>query len=46
MLNKILLIWAILDVIVYAVLWFDTVYYEHDLPKLYKRILDAFTEED
>lgn len=41
-----LIVWCVFVALVYLVLWFDTIYYKHNLPKLFKKMLDAFTEED
>lgn len=41
-----LIVWGAFVGLVYLVLWFDTIYYKHNLPKVFKKMLDAFTEED
>lgn len=46
MVKVILICWLVVVVMVYAALWFDTIYYRHDLPKVYRKILDTFTEEE
>ena len=42
----ILLVWGIFLVIVYLLLWGDTFYYKYNLPKVCKKVLDAFTEAE
>ncbi len=43
---KILLAWLLFVVLVYLLMWFDTIYYKYNLPEVYRKILDTFTEED
>lgn len=42
----ILMCWLSFVALVYLLLWYDTVYYGLDLPKVYRKILDIFTEEE
>ena len=42
----ILLGWGIFLCLVYLLLWGDTFYYRYNLPKVCKKVLDAFTEEE
>lgn len=42
----ILLAWSIFVCLVYLLLFCDTVYYKYNLPKVCKKVLDAFTEEE
>jgi hypothetical protein len=42
----ILLGWGIFVCLVYLLLWGDTIYYKCNLPKVCKKVLDAFTEEE
>ena len=42
----ILLAWGIFTCLVYILLWGDTLYYRYNLPKVCKKVLDAFTEEE
>ena len=42
----IFLILLALDVVVYFSLWFDTMYYRHNLPNVCKNILEKFIEEE
>ncbi len=46
MMIKILVGWIIFLVVVYAVMWFDTIYYKKDLPGVFRKLLLAFTEEE
>ncbi|MBO7067116.1 MAG: hypothetical protein J6W52_00305 [Bacteroidaceae bacterium] len=46
MIVKILLGWLIFDIVVYGVMWFETIYYKKNLPDVFRRILIAFTEEE
>ncbi len=43
---KIITIWLAFDALVYLFMWFETIYYRHDLPRVYHKVLEAFTEED
>ena len=43
---KILLGWLVFVAIVYLLMWFDITYYKYNLPEVYRKILDTFTEED
>jgi len=42
----ILLAWGIFICLVYLMLWGDSFYYRYNLPKVCKKVLDAFTEEE
>ncbi|MBO7472230.1 MAG: hypothetical protein J6T78_10295 [Bacteroidaceae bacterium] len=42
----ILLIWGIVVVLIFLVLWGDTIYYKYNIPKVCKKVIDAFTEEE
>jgi len=42
----ILLAWGIFCCLVYLLLWGDAFYYKYNLPKVYKKVLDAFMEEE
>lgn len=42
----VLLVWLALDLIIYIGMWLETIYYKHDLPKVYQKILESFTEEE
>ncbi len=42
----ILLAWGIFICLVYLLLWSDMFYYKYNLPKVCKKVLDAFTEEE
>lgn len=46
MVLKIVLGWFIFITVVYILMLFDILFYKYDLPKVYRKILDAFTEED
>lgn len=46
MIIKILIGWIIFLVVVYTVMWFETIYYKKDLPAVFRKILLAFTEEE
>ncbi len=46
MLTTILLVWCAFICLVYLLLGCDTLYYMCNLPKVCKRIFDAFTEEE
>ena len=46
MMIKILVGWIIFLVVVYALMWFDTIYYKKDLPGVFRKLLLAFTEEE
>jgi hypothetical protein len=46
MIIKILLGWLIFLFVVYAAMWFDTIYYKKNLPALFQKFLLAFTEEE
>jgi len=43
---KILLCWIIFLVVVYSVMWFDTIYYKKNLPAVFRKLLLVFTEEE
>ena len=38
--------WGIFLGVVYLVLWADAFYYRYNLPKVCKKVFDAFTEEE
>ena len=40
------LAWGIFLCLVYLLLFCDTIYYKYNLPKVCKKVLDAFTEEE
>ena len=42
----ILLGWGVFVCLVFLLLWGDTIYYKYNLPRVCKRVLDAFTEEE
>ena len=42
----ILLAWGIFICLVYLLLCSDMFYYKYNLPKVCKKVLDAFTEEE
>lgn len=42
----ILIAWGIFVGLVYVLLWGDTLYYRYNLPRMCKKVLDAFTEEE
>jgi|GEM_PF-1196813 hypothetical protein len=42
----ILLGWGVFVCLVFLLLWGDTIYYKYNLPKVCKKVLDAFTEEE
>ncbi len=46
LLSLILLIWGIMVVLIFLVLWGDTIYYKYNIPKVCKKVIDAFTEEE
>ena len=41
-----LMVWGGFVCLVYLVLWGDTFYYKYNLPKVCKKVFDAFTEEE
>ena len=41
-----LLGWGIFLCLVYLLLWGDSFYYKYNVPKVCKKVLDAFTEEE
>ena len=41
-----LYIWLAFDALVYLFAWIDTLYYKYDFPRICRRVLDAFTEEE
>ncbi len=43
---NILIGWGIFVLLVYIFMWTENAYYKYDFPKLYKKILDIFTEEE
>lgn len=36
----------IFDLLVYIVMWFETIYYKKNLPAVFQKLLMAFTEEE
>ena len=42
----VLYIWLGFVALVYIFAWLDTMYYQYDVPRIYRRVLDAFTEEE
>jgi hypothetical protein len=42
----VLLAWGIFICLVYTLIGCDTFYYKYNLPKVCKKILNAFTEEE
>ena len=42
----ILLAWGIFVCLVYLLFYCDTFYYKYNLPKVCKKVLDAFMEEE
>lgn len=44
---KILLyVWLGFVALVYLFAWLDTMYYKYDIPRISRRVLNAFTEEE
>lgn len=41
-----LYIWLAFVALVYLFAWLDTMYYKYDVPRICKRVFDAFTEEE
>lgn len=41
-----LLAWGIFVGLIFLILYCDFVYYRFNLPKAYRKVLDAFTEEE
>lgn len=41
----ILIGWAIFDAVVYLLMWFDDLFYAHDLPRTLKTLKQTLTEE-
>mgnify|MGYP006872987975 CR=1 FL=1 len=41
-----LIAWGCFVALVYLMLWGDAFYYKYNLPNVYKKMLDAFTEEE
>ena len=41
-----LYVWLAIDVLVYLYLWLDIIYYKYNFARLFRRVVDAFTEED
>lgn len=41
-----LIVWGGFVLLVYLMLWGDTFYYKYNLPKVCKKVFDAFTEEE
>jgi hypothetical protein len=46
MVLKIFLGLLLFDLIVYIVMWFETIYYRKNLPAVFQKLLMAFTEEE
>lgn len=46
MVLKIFLGLLVFDLLVYIVMWFETIYYKKNLPDLFQKLLMAFTEEE
>lgn len=46
MVLKIFLGLLLFDLIVYVVMWFETIYYKKNLPAVFQKLLMAFTEEE
>ena len=46
MVLKIFLGLLLFDLIVYIVMWFETIYYKKNLPAVFHKLLMAFTEEE
>jgi hypothetical protein len=46
MVLKIFLGLLLFDLIVYIVMWFETIYYKKNLPAVFQKLLMAFTEEE
>lgn len=42
----IFLILLAFDTVVFIALWFDTMYYRHNLPSMCRNIIDKFMEEE
>ena len=42
----VLCIWLSFVALVYLYAWLDALYYKYNFPRICRRILDAFTEED
>ena len=42
----ILLAWAAFVILVFLLLGCDAIYYRYNLPKVCRKVLDAFTEEE
>ena len=41
-----LYVWLGFVALVYLYAWLDTMYYMYDVPRICRRVLDAFTEEE
>ncbi len=46
MVLKIFLGLLLFDLIVYIVMWFETIYYKKNLPAVFQKLLMAFTEAE
>lgn len=46
MMMKLLICWMIFVILVYGLMWYDVLHYQYNLSAFYKKILDAFTEEE
>lgn len=44
--HYIVLGWVAFVAVVYALVWFDHVYYRRDLPRKFRRVMESFTEEE
>ena len=40
-----LIIWLLFIALVYIAMWVDHVYYKYNLPQVFRKLTDAFTEE-
>ena len=45
MTKTVLLIWLAFDALVFLLCWLDYIWYRHDLPRVYRKIMDAFMED-
>lgn len=46
MILRIIIGLLIFDLLVYIVMWFETIYYKKNLPAVFQKLLMAFTEEE
>lgn len=42
----IILTWAAVLIIFYIGVWYEYAYYQHNLPKKFRALIEAFTEEE